>query len=116
MIEELCSRVMATTIILHRQHWKTTDLGEHQATNLYAKLHDALDGIIECYQGAFGRIGTFKVNVGEMIPDISRHLKAEADWIEQNKDEIANESCPVENLLDALIGEYRATVFMLTLK
>lgn len=115
MIEELATRVFQARDAAHRAHWRTKSYAEHKALDeFYHDVVDAVDAIIECYQGQFGLIGAFGVSVSAMNQDnMAKYLAAEADWIEENCEEIAQDSESVENLIASLLEEYRTTVYKL---
>lgn len=57
--------------------------------------------IVEAYQGCFGLIGSVDLKDSEG-GDIKRQIADFANWIAQNKDDIAQENEVIENQLDEL--------------
>lgn len=114
MIEELISRVFATRNAAHLKHWSTKSFAEHTALGeFYESIIEAIDEIIELYQGAFGLVGdvglTSKVN-----SDITAHIGKEAKWIQDHREELAQDACAIENKLDELVALYLRTYYKLT--
>jgi hypothetical protein len=116
MIAELASRVFQARDVAHRAHWSTRSYAAHVALGgFYSDSIDAIDAIVEAYQGQFAPIESFDVKT-EKISDIASYLQEEADWIEANRGEIANDSPCIENLIDTLTAVYCKTIFLLGLK
>jgi hypothetical protein len=116
MISELATRVFQARDVAHRQHWATESYAEHVALGaFYEGVVDAVDAVVENYQGTFGKIATFDVET-ETVKDIRAYLQDEADWIESNLTELCGGSDSVSNLLQTLIAVYTKTVFLLGLK
>jgi DNA-binding ferritin-like protein len=113
MIEEFVSRVFAARDISHRAHWRTGSYSMHMALgDFYDGVIDAVDEIVEVYQGAFGLIGDFDVETTQEL-SISGYLQEQADWIAANRDGIANGNDAVRNLIDGVGAIYRQTIYKL---
>jgi len=113
MIEDLAARVFASRDAAHRAHWATGSYAAHMALgDFYDGVIDAVDAVVECYQGRFGLIGPFAVEV-PVEPNIILVLERDVAWIEANADTIANGSTAVRNLIDALIEVYRSAIYKL---
>lgn len=112
-IEELAARVFAARDAAHRAHWATGSFSAHMALGaFYDAVIDSIDAVVETYQGEFGLIGPFTVEAGDQ-PVMSAYLASEADWIAANRGAIAQGSTAIENLIDALIADYRTAVYKL---
>ena len=98
MIEDLISRVF------HAQH---KALG-----HFYDDVIEALDDIVEAYQGAFELVGTIPAP-DKSDNDILKHLEVEAAWIEENHEGICKGNRAIANQIDALSGVYLSTVYKL---
>lgn len=113
MIEELVARVFAARDCAHRAHWKTGSYAQHQALGaFYDGVIDAVDELVECYQGEFGLIGDFDVQT-EAVADMVVYLEAEMFWIQSNRVAISRGSTSVQNLTDSLIAVYQRTLYKL---
>ncbi len=113
LIEDLAARTFAARDAAHRAHWKTASYSAHQALGaLYEALPDLIDEIVEVYQGTFGLLQPFEVHCGA-VANIVRFLEDEAAWVADNRDEIANGSTAVQNLIDGLIAAYRRAIYKL---
>jgi len=113
MISELAAKVFATRDIAHREHWKTTSYASHIALgNFYDDVIEAIDAVIENYQGTYGRIDYFEVET-EKVPDIVGYLTECADWIESNRSELCQGSESIGSQIDILTSVYTRTVFLL---
>jgi len=116
MISELAARAFAARDVAHRQHWATKSYAEHMALGVfYDAVITAVDALVENYQGLYGKIDTFQVET-RPVKDIAAYLQDEADWIEANRDEIAQGSASIGNLVDGLTSIYTKTVYLLGLK
>ena len=116
MISELATRVFQTRDIAHREHWATKSYASHVALgSFYNDVTDAIDVLIENYQGMFGKIDSFEVQT-EPVKDIAKYLADEMDWIERHIDEIAQGSQSIGNLVQSLVSVYSKAVFMLGMK
>jgi len=116
MIAELAARVFAARDIAHRRHWETKSHAEHIALNsFYDDVIEAVDAVVENYQGMFGPIGPFDVKTTP-VKDISAFLQEDCDWIESHRDEISQGSASIGALVDTLVSVYSKVLFMLRLK
>lgn len=115
MIEQLITRVFQARDAAHRAHWKSKSFSEHSALgDFYYAVIDKVDDLVETYQGQYGLVGSFGVNLPAMgQTDIKAMLRADADWIEGNREEIAQECSAVENLIDNLLETYLRTLYKL---
>jgi len=115
MIEELVSRVFAARDIAHRAHFATSSYLEHEALGeFYSGVVYAIDEVVEAYQGAFFKIDTFEVVTSDYEVDpaaVINYLREESDWIESNRDAIANDSQAVAALVDVLVGVYLKCIY-----
>ena len=116
MISELAARVFAARDIAHREHWASKSYAAHIALgSFYDDVIEAVDSVIENYQGMFGPIDSFEVKA-ERVSDIRAYLIQEADWLESNLDELSQGSQSISNLIQTLISVYTRTIFLLGLK
>ena len=116
MIEQLISRVFYARNVAHFEHWRATGTGsfaKHQALgSFYDDVIDAIDDLVEAYQGAFELIG----NIPAPSPpkgDVLALLEADAAWIEENHEDICKGNRAVANLIDALGDVYLTTIYKL---
>jgi hypothetical protein len=117
MITELHQRVFATRDAAQRAHWKTKSEPAHRATGeFYEASIKALDTVVETYIAMFGLFDMTAIQSNYSPADILAHLEDEMDWIETNRDEIANGSSCVGNLIDNLTAVYAHAVFLLRMK
>jgi hypothetical protein len=117
MIEELASRAFQARNIAHRAHWASKSYAEHVALGaFYDDVIEAVDSIVEEYQGLYAtRLDAFIVKDMD-VKDLVDYLTAEADWIEENREDISQGSPSIQNLIDNLTSVYTKTVFLLSLK
>jgi uncharacterized membrane protein len=116
MITELEAYVEADRITAHRHHWLAKTKAEHQALNdFYDDVIEALDTLVENYIGLFAPFA-FVAPVVEEVTDIKKHLTARGDWIEANRELIAQGSDSLGALVDNLVTVYTHTVYMLRFK
>jgi DNA-binding ferritin-like protein len=116
MIEKLIARVFATRNAAHIAHWKAKGVGsfaKHMALDeFYSAVVDQVDEIVELHQGAFGLIdGVPPANASPA--GIVEHIKEEAQWLEDNRDEIADGVNAIANQIDELSGIYLKAYYKL---
>lgn len=116
MIEQLISRVFYARNFAHFEHWRATGTGsfaKHQALgSFYDEVIEALDDLVEAYQGAFELIGDIpapSTNAG----DVLKLLEEDASWIETNHEKICKGNRAVANLIDTVTGVYLSTIYKL---
>lgn len=115
MIEQLISRVFHARNAAHFFHWRATGPGsyaQHQALgSFYEDVIEALDSLVEAYQGAFDLIGT--IPAPETSGDILAILQGDAKWIEKNHEAICKGNRAVANLIDGVTDVYLSTIYKL---
>lgn len=116
MIEQLISRVFYARNLAHFEHWRAKGDGsfaKHMALGeFYDEVIDAIDALVEAYQGAFDLIGNIpapEVAGGDAL----KALQADADWIEENHESVCKGNRAVANLLDTVTGVYLSTIYKL---
>lgn len=113
MIDELASRCFAARDAAHREHWKTTSYAQHVALgDFYEALPGLVDELVECYQGQFGVVGDFEVEL-KLGGKIIDRLRDDADWMQAVRDDVCQEDPTLLNLLDAIVALYLRTLFKL---
>jgi hypothetical protein len=113
MIEQLISRVFYARNVAHFEHWRTESYSEHKALGkFYDNIIDAIDKLVEAYQGAFSLIGNIPApKVTE--PDVLKLLEADAEWIEEHHEDICKGNRAVANLVDGVTEVYLSTIYKL---
>lgn len=116
MIEELISRVFYARNVAHFEHWRAKGEGsfaKHMALgSFYDDVIDAIDRLVEAYQGAFSIIGNIPApKVAER--DVLRLLEADAAWIEEHHEDICKGNRAVGNLVDSVTDTYLTTIYKL---
>jgi hypothetical protein len=113
MIEQLISRVFYARNLAHYEHWRTESYAQHKALGkFYDGVIDALDALVEAYQGLNGLIGSIP-SPTDTKGDSLKILKADAEWIEVNHEEISGGNRAVANLIDNVTGIYLSTIYKL---
>lgn len=116
MIEQLISRVFYARNVAHFEHWRATGTGsyaKHQALgSFYDDVIDALDSLVEAYQGAFELIGNIPAPPATK-GDVLKLLEDDAEWVEQNHESICQGNRAVANLIDGVTGVYLSTIYKL---
>lgn len=113
MIEELIGRVFYARNLAHFSHWRTKSYAQHQALgSFYDEVIDAIDALVEAYQGVFGLVGG--IPTPKQVPnDCLLCLKNDAAWIEKNHEKICKGNRAVANLIDSVTGVYITTIYKL---
>lgn len=116
MIEQLVSRVFYARNLAHFAHWRAKGEGsfaKHMALGeFYDGVIDAIDPLVEAYQGAYDLIGNIPAPE-EMQKDPLKCLEADAEWIEKNHEKICKGNRAVGNLIDTLTGVYLSAIYKL---
>jgi len=113
MIEQLISRVFYARNLAHYEHWRTESYAQHKALGkFYDGVIEALDALVEAYQGLNGLIGSIP-SPTDTKGDSLKILKADAEWIEANHEEICGGNRAVANLIDNVTGIYLTTIYKL---
>ena len=117
MIEELLDRTFRARNFAHMRHLGATSYAQHMALGaFYDAIIPAVDAIAETWMG----LGNPKIEdfaVGAMKPakmnDTAEYLQAEADWLEENREELSMGNSAIGNLIDNLTGLYLGCVYKL---
>ena len=116
MIEELIARVFYARNLAHFEHWRAEGVGgyaRHIALGeFYDKVIDALDSLVEAYQGAFELIGIIPPTKSKAT-EILLLLIEDSDWIEKNHEKICKGNRAVANLVDGVTDVYLSTIYKL---
>ena len=116
MIGQLISRVFYARNVAHFEHWRATGAGsyaKHQALgSFYDDIIDALDKLVEAYQGAFELVGNIPAPPATK-GDVLKLLEGDAEWIEQNHEGICQGNRAVANLIDGITDVYLSTIYKL---
>lgn len=116
MIEQLISRVFYARNVAHFEHWRAKGDGsfsKHMALgSFYDDVIEALDSLVEAYQGAFELIGNIPAPETPKR-DVLALLENDADWIEENHEDICKGNRAVANLIDSVTGVYLSTIYKL---
>ena len=122
MIEQLISRVFYARNLAQYEHWIVTDEDNEESTGsgathkalgkFYDDVIEALDDLVEAYQGAFKLIGP--IPAPKQTPsDCLKALEDDAAWIEEHHENICQGNRAVANLIDTLTGVYLSTIYKL---
>lgn len=113
MIEQLIARVFHSRNVSHWSHWRTKSYAEHQALgDFYDGVIDALDALIEAYQGKNDLVGPIP-QPDSKGSDVLALLQGDADWIEANHEEICGGDRAIANLIDELRSQYLSAIYKL---
>lgn len=113
MIEELISRVFYARNVAHWNHWRTKRYSEHKALgNFYDGVIDAIDSLVEAYQGAYGLVGAIPAPATN-TRDVTALLKGDAEWIEKNHEAICEGNRAIANQIDNVTAVYLTTIYKL---
>jgi hypothetical protein len=116
MIEALISRVFYARNVAHYEHWRAKGVGsfaKHMALgSFYDEVIDAIDHLVEAYQGAFDIIGNIPAPETPK-GDVLALLEGDAAWIEEHHEAICLGNRAVANLIDSLTGVYLSTIYKL---
>jgi hypothetical protein len=102
----------------HKVHLKTKSFSEHDALNtFYNAIIPLADGFAQQFQGRYAMVLDIPSVPNEYKGTISEVLRAEMDWIEGNRQQIAPRTeTALHNKIDEIVGLYQNTLYMLTLQ
>jgi hypothetical protein len=80
--------------------------------DFYDKVIEALDTLVEAYQGAFELVGTIPTTKTK-ADDILLILIEDSEWIEKNHEGVCKGNRAVANLLDGVTGVYLSAIYKL---
>lgn len=113
MIEQLISRVFYARNLAHWSHWRTKSYAHHMALGaFYDDVIDAVDGLVEAHQALNGLVGDIpapSAKGSEVLPV----LKADAEWVEENHEDICGGNRAIGNLIDGVTDVYLRTIYKL---
>jgi DNA-binding ferritin-like protein len=116
MIEQLISRVFYARNVAHFEHWRAKGDGsyaKHKALgHFYDDIIDALDSLVEAYQGANELIGNIPAPETPK-GDVLKLLQGDAAWIEENHEDVCGGNRAVGNLLDNVTAVYLSAIYKL---
>ena len=113
MIEDLISRVFYARNLAHWAHWRTKSYSQHQALGaFYDDVIDAIDALVESYQGVHGIIGDIPAPSAKGSEPLTL-LRSDAQWIEENHEKICEGNRALGNLIDSLTDVYLRTIYKL---
>ena len=116
MIEELIARVFYARNVAHFEHWRAEGVGgyaRHKALGeFYEGVIDAVDALVEAYQGAFELVGAIPAPKTK-AEDILMILIEDEQWIEKNHEKICKGNRAVANLIDGVTDVYLTTTYKL---
>jgi len=116
VIEQLISRVFYARNLAHFEHWRASGTGsfaKHMALgSFYDDVIEAIDALVEGYQGAFDLISAIPAPESTMA-DCLKAFEADAAWIEAHHEDICRGNRAVANLLDGVTGTYLSTIYKL---
>ena len=116
MIEQLVARVFYARNVAHFEHWRAEGVGayaRHKALgSFYEDVIEALDSLVEAYQGAFELVGIIPAPKTK-AEDILLILIEDAEWIEKNHEAICKGNRAVANLIDNVTAKYLSTIYKL---
>ena len=113
-INELVERVFTTRNLVHFAHWNTNSYASHVALgDLYDAIVDAVDDLVETFQGEFGLLTGLECCECSAPDDIIAQIKADSDWVKANRSKIANGSTTIENMVDGLMAAYNKCLYKL---
>lgn len=114
MIDELVSRTFTMRDAAHREHFRTDSYARHVALGeFYAELPDAVDALVESYQGMFDLVGDFDVMLPTGKYDIESQMQDDIDWLQATRDDTCQEDPSLLALLDDVVALYQRTLFKL---
>lgn len=113
-IKQLIAKVFSSRNAFHFAHWKTKSYAEHIAIgDLYDAIVDKIDEIVEVYQGKYGLLKNVSCPNAVAPANLVAHVKAEAKWIDDNRDTITNDCEAISAIIDELEACYLKAIYKL---
>ena len=112
MIEQLVAKVFMARDAAHIAHWATGSRSDHFALGeFYSESIGILDDFVECYQGAFEKIGKVKPEAASV--GINELLSEQVVWIGENVQALSKSLPPLDSILADLMQLYLKTLYQL---
>ena len=114
MIAELIMHCFHARTVAHILHFKARSYAQHIALNeFYDGIVPLVDSLTEAYQGDYGIIDDYPTTF-RMFPDGAALLEDLADWIVENRADIADEGdTHLQNIIDEMMALIRSTQYKL---
>lgn len=101
--------------VAHMLHLSTRSFAEHKALErLYSELPSAVDELAECYQGCYGRIGSYPRVMLPRMEKPSQFVAGLVEFVEDNRENVSDDS-QIQNVIDEIAQLLDSTAYQLTL-
>ena len=114
-IKGLVGKLFESRQVAHNVHLQTKSYAMHKALNsFYDDIVDLADSIIETYQGQYGLISDYKIDVPSVKPDgIIEYLEEAAEIFKLGHNSFDDKDTHLHNILDEIVGLTYQTLYKL---
>ena len=114
-IKGLVEKLFESRQVAHTIHLKTKSYAIHKALNhFYDDITDLTDRLIETYQGQYGLVTDYKIDIPNINPDeIIVYLEEAAEIFKIGHNSFDEKDTHLHNILDEIVGLTYQTLYKL---
>jgi len=114
-IKGLVEKLFESRQVAHSIHLKTKSYATHKALNhFYDDITDLTDRLVETYQGQYGLIVDYKIDIPNTNPDeIIVYLEEAAEVFKIGHSSFNEKDTHLHNILDEIVGLTYQTLYKL---
>lgn len=111
----LVQKLFESRQVTHNVHLQTKSFAMHKALNgFYDDILDLTDSLIETYQGQYGLLSDYKLDVPSIKPDgIINYLEEAAEIFKLGHNSFEEKDTHLHNILDEIVGLTYQTLYKL---
>jgi len=114
-IKGLVEKLFESRQVAHSVHLKTKSYAIHKALNhFYDDITDLTDTLVETYQGQYGLVTDYKIDIPNINPDeIIVYLEEAAEIFKIGHNSFDEKDTHLHNILDEIVGLTYQTLYKL---
>jgi hypothetical protein len=114
-IKGLVEKLFESRQVAHTIHLKTKSYAIHKALNhFYDDITDLTDTLVETYQGQYGLVTDYKIDIPNINPDeIIVYLEEAAEIFKIGHNSFDEKDTHLHNILDEIVGLTYQTLYKL---
>lgn len=111
----LVQKLFESRQVAHNVHLQTKSYAMHKALNgFYDNILDLADSLIETYQGQYGLLTDYKLDIPSIKPDgIINYLEEAAEIFKIGHNSFEEKDTHLHNILDEIVGLTYQTLYKL---
>jgi len=114
-IKGLVQKLFESRQVAHNVHLQTKSYAMHKALNsFYDDIIELADSLIETYQGQYGLINDYKIDIPNIKPEgIIDYLEESAEIFKIGHNSFDEKDTHLHNILDEIVGLTYSTLYKL---